>query len=81
MIYTIGSNKQLTIVDMCRMYTSLKLLIRSSPPNITALSSSIIVREKAAQGGGLDPFKDGDDQEPKEGETEDIELITAMTLL
>ena len=69
MIYTIGSNKQLTIVDMCRMYTSLKQLIRFSPPNITARSSSIIVREKQSQGGGMDPFKDGDDQDPKEGET------------
>ena len=51
---------------MCRMYTSLKqLILWSRPPNITALSSSIIVREKQSQGGGLDPFTDGDDHDPK----------------
>ena len=76
MIYTIGSNKQLTIVDMCRTYT-----ILSFSPNITTHSSSIIVREKIAQGGGLDPFTDGDDHDPKKGETVDIELITIIILL
>ena len=66
---------------MCRTYTSFKYTILSHPPNITAHSSSIIVREKLVQGRGLDPFTDGDDQDPKEGETVDIELITTITLL
>ena len=67
---------------MCRTYTSFKhFQLQLYPPNITAHSSSIIVREKKAQGGGLDPFTDGDDQDPKEGETVDIELITIIILL
>ena len=35
------------------------------PPNIIAWSSSVIVREKPAQGGGLDPFIEGEDHSPK----------------
>ena len=35
------------------------------PPNITAWFSSVIVREKLEQGGGLDPFIGGEDHEPK----------------
>ena len=35
------------------------------PPNITAWSSSVIVRENLSQGGGLDPFIGGEDHEPK----------------
>ena len=50
---------------MCSMYTSNKYFKLSSPPNITARFSSIIVRENEAQGGGLDPFTDGDDHDPK----------------
>jgi len=35
-----------------------------SPPNITAWSSSVTVKEKAEQGGGLDPLLGGDDHKP-----------------
>ncbi len=34
------------------------------PPNITACCSSIRDREKIVQGGGRDPFTEGDDQVP-----------------
>ena len=66
---------------MCRMYTSSKDTLLTHPPNITARFSSIIVREKLAQGGGLEPITDGDDQDPKEREIVDIELINIITLL
>ena len=35
------------------------------PPNITACSSSVIVREKPEQGGGLEPLLDGEDHNPR----------------
>ena len=35
------------------------------PPNITTWSLSVIVRENAAQGGGLDPFIEGEDHKPR----------------
>ena len=35
------------------------------PPNITTWSSPVIVREKPAQGGGLDPFIEGEDHSPR----------------
>ncbi len=35
------------------------------PPNITAWLSSTLVREKAAQGGGLTPLTAGEDHTPK----------------
>ena len=34
-------------------------------PNITAQFSSVIVREKLLQGGGLDPFIGGENHDPK----------------
>ena len=34
------------------------------PPNITAWSSSVIVREKLEQGGDLDPLLDGEYHNP-----------------
>ena len=66
-INVIYSNNPLTMVGKCRTYTSAELPeLMESPTNITACSSSIMVREKAAQGGGLDPFTDGDDHDPRE---------------
>ena len=38
---------------------------RESPPNITAWSSSVTVREKLTQGGGLDPFIEGENHNPR----------------
>ena len=62
----VRSSKPLTMVGKCRTYTSAdKPEPRENPPNITACSSSIMVREKAEQGGGLDPLTDGDDHDPK----------------
>ena len=61
----INTNKVLTIVGKYRAYTSAeKPDSLEYPPNITAFSSSIIVTEKYAHGGGLDPFTDGDDHDP-----------------
>ena len=65
-INVICSNSPLTMVGKCRTYTSAE---KPGPgeylPNITACSSSIMVREKPAQGGGLDPLTDGDDHDPE----------------
>ena len=36
-----------------------------SPPNITAWSSSVTVREKLLQGEGLEPFTVGEDHKPR----------------
>ena len=38
---------------------------RESPPNITAWSSSVTVMEKLTQGGGLDPFIEGENHNPR----------------
>ena len=35
------------------------------PPNITAWSSSVTVKENLSQGGGLDPFTEGEDHNPR----------------
>ena len=40
------------------------------PPNITARSSSVIVREKLKQGGGLDPFIGGENHNPITSKTQ-----------
>ena len=64
-INVICSNNPLTMVGKCRTYTSADHEPREDPPNITACSSSIMVREKPAQGGGLDPLTDGDDHDPE----------------
>jgi len=50
--------RRLTIVGKCRTRASEDF---DGAPNITAWSSSIIVREKLSQGGGLAPFMEGDD--------------------
>ena len=55
------SNKTHTILVKSRIYTSLVDLI---PPNSTARWSSIMVREKELQGGGLVPLSVGEDHVP-----------------
>ena len=49
----------LTIVGKCRPHALEVLPDAVNPPNITAQSSSVLVREKLEQGGGLDPFIGG----------------------
>jgi len=62
-IFQISSNQGFTIVGKCSIKRESSLIKSGTlPPNITASSSSIIVREKNAPGGGLTPFKDGEDQ-------------------
>ena len=54
----------LTIVDRCRTNASEDSPDGVFPPNITAWSSPVIVREKSELGGGLDPLLDGEDHNP-----------------
>ena len=56
---------RLTIVGKCRTHDLEKYSDGEYPPNITAWSSSFIVREKLEQGRGLDPFTGGENQSPK----------------
>ena len=67
-----------TIVDRSMMYTSLVLLVGIFPPNSTARWSSIMVREKNAQGVGLVPLILGEDHFPK---MEDKWLFFVLLLL
>ena len=67
-INVICSNNPLTMVGKRRTYTSADQPEQEYPPNITACSSSVMVREKPVQGGGLDPFTDGDNHDPEERE-------------
>ena len=55
----------LTIVGKCRAHALDVLPDEVYPPNITAWSSSVTVREKLEQGGGLDPFIGGENHNPK----------------
>ena len=57
--------KELTIVGRCRICASQELPDGVYPPNITARSSSVTVRENLSQGGGLDPFTEGEDHKPR----------------
>ena len=59
-----SAKEQLTIVGRYRIRASEELPDGVYPPNITAWSSSVIVRVKAEQGGGLDPFIEGEDHSP-----------------
>ena len=45
------------------------------PPNITAWSSSVIVREKSQQGGGLEPLLDGEDHSSGTRSDMDIKIL------
>ena len=59
---------QLTILHKSRIYTSLLFLYPGCiPPKNTARWSSIMVREKYAQGGGLVPLSWGEDHVPERG--------------
>ena len=49
------------------------------PPNITAWFSSVIVREKPVQGGGLEPLLDGEDHNPGTQSDMDIKTLFLVT--
>ena len=67
---------QLTILLKSTIYTSLLLLYSGyCPPNSTARWSSIMVREKPEQGGGLVPLSWGEDHVPEREREQDIAVL------
>ena len=61
----INQIQALTMLVMSTMYTSLLFAPLRFPPNSTAWWSSYLVKEKAAQGGGLVPVTLGEDHVPE----------------